>query len=67
MNPALIGVDKDGKPYTVRYNQINAMLLNEFLKEHQTVQQLKGEVSTFLDTVVTNSRRAEPRGGCFVL
>ena len=41
MNPALIGVDKDGKPYTVRYNQINAMLLNEFLKEHQTVQQLK--------------------------
>jgi len=41
VNPALIGVDKDGKPYTVRYNQINAMLLNEFLKEHQTVQQLK--------------------------
>ena len=37
----MIGVDKDGKPYTVRYNQINAMLLNEFLKEHQTVQQLK--------------------------
>src|SRR6266496_1322773 len=29
------------KPVTVRYNQINAMLLNEFLKEHQTVQQLK--------------------------
>jgi hypothetical protein len=27
-------VDKEGKPYSVRYQQINAMLLNEFLKEH---------------------------------
>ena len=27
--------DKDGKPYTVRYEAVNAMLLNEFLKEHQ--------------------------------
>ena len=26
--------DKDGKPYSVRYDQVNAMLLNEFLKEH---------------------------------
>jgi hypothetical protein len=34
INPALIAVDREGKPYTVRYNQINAMLLNEFLKEH---------------------------------
>jgi septal ring factor EnvC (AmiA/AmiB activator) len=27
--------DKDGKPYSVRYEQVNAMLLNEFLKEHK--------------------------------
>ena len=27
--------DKDGKPYTVRYDAVNAMLLNEFLKEHR--------------------------------
>jgi hypothetical protein len=27
--------DKQGKPYTVRYDAVNAMLLNEFLKEHQ--------------------------------
>jgi uncharacterized coiled-coil protein SlyX len=33
--------DKEGKPYSVRYDQVNAMLLNEFLKEHQTVQELK--------------------------
>jgi uncharacterized protein YegL len=29
--------DKDGKPYSVRYDQVNAMLLNEFLKEHRKV------------------------------
>jgi hypothetical protein len=31
--------DKDGKPYSVRYDQVNAMLVNEFLKEHKTVQE----------------------------
>jgi hypothetical protein len=31
--------DKDGKPFTVRYDQVNAMLLNEFLKEHSKVEQ----------------------------
>ena len=30
--------DKEGKPYTVRYDQVNAMLLNEFLKEHRKVE-----------------------------
>ena len=35
VNPALILVDKEGKPYSVRYEHINAMLLNEFLKEHR--------------------------------
>ena len=33
--------DKDGKPYSVRYEQVNAMLLNEFLKEHREVEELK--------------------------
>ena len=37
--------DKQGKPYTVRYDQENAKLLNEFLKEHATVQELKREVA----------------------
>jgi hypothetical protein len=31
----LVVRDKDGKPYSVRYEQVNAMLLNEFLKEHK--------------------------------
>jgi hypothetical protein len=39
VNPALVLPDKEGKPYTVRYDQVNAMLLNEFLKEHRIVQE----------------------------
>ena len=35
VNPDLIVRNKDGKPYSVRYDQVNAMLLNEFLKEHK--------------------------------
>jgi predicted RNase H-like nuclease len=35
VNPTLVVRDKDGKPYSVRYDQVNAMLLNEFLKEHK--------------------------------
>jgi hypothetical protein len=41
VKPELVVRDKEGKPYSVRYDQVNAMLLNEFLKEHQTVQELK--------------------------
>src|SRR5205085_8648801 len=39
INPALVARDANGKVYTVRYEAVNAMLLNEFLKEHQKVQQ----------------------------
>ncbi len=39
VNPDLVVRDKDGKPYTVRYEAVNAMLLNEFLKEHRKVEQ----------------------------
>ena len=39
VNPDLIVRDKDGKPYSVRYDAVNAMLLNEFLKEHRKVEQ----------------------------
>ncbi len=38
VNPALVVLDKDGKPYSVRYDAVNAMLLNEFLKAHKTVE-----------------------------
>ena len=39
VNPDLVVRDKEGKPYTVRYDAVNAMLLNEFLKEHRHVQE----------------------------
>ena len=45
VNPDLVVRDADGKPFTVRYEAVNAMLLNEFLKEHQTVQELKKQVA----------------------
>jgi len=44
VDPNLVALDKEGKPYTVRYDQVNAMLLNEFLKEHRTVQNQQNEI-----------------------
>jgi hypothetical protein len=45
VNRDLVARDKEGKPYSVRYDQVNAMLLNEFLKEHATVRELKKEIA----------------------
>jgi trimeric autotransporter adhesin len=39
VNPELVVRDKEGKPYSVRYDAVNAMLLNEFLKEHRKVEE----------------------------
>ena len=39
VNPDLVARDDDGKPYSVRYEAVNAMLLNEFLKEHRRVEE----------------------------
>ena len=39
VNPDLVARDDEGKPYTVRYEAVNAMLLNEFLKEHRKVEE----------------------------
>jgi hypothetical protein len=43
VNPDLVVRNKDGDIYTVRYDQVNAMLLNEFLKEHRKVENLKND------------------------
>jgi hypothetical protein len=45
VNPDLVVRGEDGKVMSVRYEAVNAMLLNEFLKEHRTVQELKGIVA----------------------
>jgi hypothetical protein len=45
VNPDLISRDKEGKPQAVRYEAVNAMLLNEFLKEHVKVQNLESRLA----------------------
>ena len=45
VNPDLVGHDRNGEIYTVRYEAVNAMLLNEFLKEHRNVKDLKAIVA----------------------
>jgi hypothetical protein len=44
INPDLVSRDSDGKAFTVRYEVVNAMLLNEFLKEHRTVEEQQKEI-----------------------
>jgi len=44
VNPNLVVRDKNGEIYTVRYDAVNAMLLNEFLKEHRKVEQQEREL-----------------------
>jgi len=45
VSPDLVSRDKEGKPYSVRYDQVNAMVLNEFLKEHKKVQDLESRLA----------------------
>jgi hypothetical protein len=58
VSPDLVTLDREGKPQTVRYDAINAMLLNEFIKEHRKVQEqgnmiaeLKNEIASLTETV----------------
>jgi trimeric autotransporter adhesin len=51
VNPDLVAHDEQGKPYTVRYDAVNAMLLNEFLKEHRKVQELEAHDAQQQNTI----------------
>jgi hypothetical protein len=53
--------DKGGQPYTVRYGQVNAMLLNEFLKEHRKVEQLEKQVEVLTAGLQKVSAQLEVR------
>ena len=44
VNPDLVARDDKGKPYTVRYEAVNAMLLNEFLKERRKNEQQEAKI-----------------------
>src|SRR5262249_33250624 len=56
VNPELVVRDKEGKPYTVRYEQVNAMLLNEFLKEHRKVEEHQATITELKATVAQQQK-----------
>ena len=59
VNPDLVVRDNEGKPYSVRYDQVNAMLLNEFLKEHRKVEKLEATVAD----LAAQLQKLSSRGG----
>ena len=59
MNPDLVVREAEGKVYTVRYEAVNAMLLNEFLKEHSTVQELKSTLAKQQATIAQQRKDFE--------
>jgi hypothetical protein len=59
VNPALVVPDKDGKPFTVRYDAVNAMLLNEFLKEHRVFIEEQRKVKELEATVAQQHKDFE--------
>src|SRR6266545_279540 len=62
INPELITRDQDGNPETVRYEAVNAMLLNEFLKEHRKVEEQEATIAQLkkeMETVVGRLKQHE--------
>ncbi len=51
VNRDLVARDDEGKPYSVRYEAVNAMLLNEFLKEHRKVEKQDEKITKLEATV----------------
>ena len=58
VNPDLIARDAEGKVYSVRYDAVNAMLLNEFLKEHRQVQEQEATIAQLQSTVAKQEANA---------
>ncbi|PYK12594.1 MAG: hypothetical protein DME65_03810 [Verrucomicrobia bacterium] len=59
VNPALVLPDEEGKPYTVRYEAVNAMLLNEFLKEHREVEEQQAIITELKKELQANAARQQ--------
>jgi uncharacterized coiled-coil protein SlyX len=57
VNPDLVARDADGKIYTVRYEAVNAMLLNEFLKERHKIEQQQSTI-TELNSAIAEQKAA---------
>jgi septal ring factor EnvC (AmiA/AmiB activator) len=71
VNPNLVVRDENGEIYTVRYDAVNAMLLNEFLKEHKKVEQQVREIQEqrttiselkkSMETVITHLKKQDSK------
>jgi len=59
VNPDLVVRDKDGELLSVRYDQVNAMLLNEFLKQHGKVEKLEATVAQQNATIAQQQKAME--------
>jgi hypothetical protein len=59
VNPDLVVRDKNGEIYTVRYDAVNAMLLNEFLKQHKKVEQQQANIAALKSTVARQQKGME--------
>ncbi len=59
INPDLVARDKEGKPYSVRYEAVNAMLLNEFLKEHRKVEEQQATITELKKELQANAARQQ--------
>ena len=59
VNPDLVVRDSQGKPYGVRYDAVNAMLLNEFLKEHRQVQEQKTTIAELKSAMTQQQKQIE--------
>src|SRR5207244_4210074 len=56
VDPDLVARDDQGKVYSVRYEAVNAMLLNEFLKEHRKVEQQEATITQVKSTVAQQGK-----------
>ena len=56
VNPDLVVRDENGEVYSVRYEAVNAMLLNEFLKEHRRVQEQEATITQLKSTVAQQQK-----------
>lgn len=61
VDPDLVARDRNGKVYTVRYEAVNAMLLNEFLKEHRRVEELETAVKQLQSTVAEQQKSSRKK------
>ena len=67
VNPGLIVRDKEGKPYSVRYDAVNAMLLNEFLKAHRKNEEQEAMIAQLSQDQPKLARAAESKLKRFLL